>query len=152
MTQVTDGNSRKSYLVVTSSQKGSVRRKLELRQKASVVVCPTAKLPAEIKLHENLRMESCSRWPEFEDCAQTCTSQIQFSPESLEDFVAIYGGRKCAGCDAVVTAADWYNNRLGALRSTGETQSANKVPVTASIAPEDKRSPLCSVCYSARHK
>ena len=52
--------------LVTSSQEGSVRRKLGLRQKASVVVCPTAKLPAEIKLHENLRMESCSRWPEFE--------------------------------------------------------------------------------------
>jgi len=125
----------------------SLSWKLRLRQKTSVVVCPTAKLPAEVKLDTNLRLESCSRWPEYGDCAQTCTSQIQFSPESLEGFVAIYEGRRCARCGAVLTAMDWYDNRLGALRSAGETPNPSKVPLTASVTPENKNSPVCSVCF-----
>jgi len=128
-----------------------VRWKSRLRQKTSVVVCPTAKLPAEVKLDANLHMKSCSRWPETGDCAQTCTPQIQFSPESLQDFVATYGGDKCACCGAVLTGEDWYNNRLGALQSAGETLNRSKFPLTASITLEDKKSPVCSVCYSARH-
>ncbi len=127
-----------------------VRWKSRLRQKTSVVVCPTAKLPAEVNVDANLHMKSCSRWSESGDCAQTCTSQIQFSPESLEDFVAIYGGDKCACCGAVLTAEDWYNNRLGALQSVGETPGPSKVPLTASTTWEDRRFPVCCVCHSAR--
>ena len=125
---------------------------LELRlvRKTCVVVCPTAKLPAEVKLDTSLGLESCSRWSEYEDGAQTCAPQIEFSSESLEDFVAIYGGRRCARCAAVLTATDWYNNRLGALRSAGETPDHSRVPLAAPITPKDMRFPVCAVCYSAR--
>jgi hypothetical protein len=125
---------------------------LELRrsQRTCVVVCPMAEMPAKVNLDTNLGLESCSRWPEYGDCAQTCTPQIQFSPESLEDFVAIYGGRRCACCGAVLMATDWYDNRLGALRSAGETPDPIRVPLATTIKPEDARSPVCAVCYSAR--
>src|SRR5664279_5030360 len=68
----------------------NVDLELRLVRKTCVVVCPTAKLPAEVKLDTSLGLESCSRWSEDLDCAQTCAPQIQFSSESLEDFVAIY--------------------------------------------------------------
>lgn len=124
---------------------------LQLSQKTSVVVCPEAALPAEVNLDANLHIESCSRWSEPGVCAQTCTPQIQFSSESLEDFVAIFGGRRCVCCDAVLSAQDWYNNRLGALRSTDDEPNPSRVLVTASITPEGKKRPVCSDCFSAIH-
>jgi hypothetical protein len=123
---------------------------LRRSQRTCVVVCPTAKMPAKVKLDANLGLESCSRWPEYGNCAQTCMPQIQFSPESLEDFVAIYGGCRCACCGAVLMATDWYDNRLGALRSVGETSDPSRVPLAAHIKPEDTRFPVCAVCYSAK--
>ena len=125
---------------------------LDLRRvrQTCVVVCPTAKLPAEVKLDTSLGLESCSRWPEYGDCAQTCASQIQFSAESLEDFIALNGGRRCAHCAAVLTATDWYDNRLSALRSASKTPDPSRVRLAARIKPEGMRFPVCAECYSAR--
>ena len=47
---------------------------------------------------------------------------------------------------------DWYNNRLGGLRSAGETRNPSTIALAASITPEDKNSPVCSVCFSVSHK
>jgi hypothetical protein len=129
----------------------NVDLELRLSQKRCVVMCPTAKLPAEVKLDTNLGLESCSRWSEYGDCAQTCAPQIEFSSESLEDFVAIYGGRRCACCGAVLTAQDWYNNRLAALRSAIEEPNPSRVLLTTSITLENQKLPACSVCFSAIH-
>ena len=126
-----------------------MRKKLQLRQKTTVVVCPTAKLPAEVKLDTNLRMESCSRRADFADCTETCMPQIQFSPDGLEDFAARYGGKPCLCCGAALKEEDWYKNRLDALRSDGEMPTPNKFPLTVFIAPEGNKSPLCSACYSS---
>ena len=124
---------------------------LWLVRKTCVVVCPTAKLPAEVKLDASLRLESCSRWSESGDCAQTCAPQIRFSSESLEEFVAIYGGRRCACCGAVLTATDWYDNRLGPLRCAGEEPNSSMGLLTTSITIDDQKLPVCSVCFSAIH-
>ena len=109
-------------------------------------------LPAEVNLDTNLHIESCSRSLEIEDCTQDCAPQVQFSPDSLEHFAAMHGGEQCACCGTVLTAEDWYNNRLGAVRSTGGAPTPDKVPQTVCIASEDKKPPLCSACYSVSHK
>jgi hypothetical protein len=44
----------------------AVRRKPRLRQQTSVVMCPPAGLPAEVKLDANLHIESCSRRKEHQ--------------------------------------------------------------------------------------
>ena len=152
MTQVTDGNGEEPYIAVRSSEEASVRKKLQPGQKTTVVVCPRNELPAEVNLDANLGMELCSRRPKNEDCTQDCSPQIQFSPESLQDFAAMHVDEQCACCGAALTGEDWYKNRLDALRSTGEAPTADKVPRTVWIASEDKKSPLCSACYSASHK
>ena len=118
----------------------NVDLELRLVRKTCVVVCPTAKLPAEVKLEASLRLESCSRWSESGDCAQTCAPQIRFSSESLEEFVAIYGGRRCACCGAVLTATDWYDNRLGPLRCAGEEPNSSRGLLTTSITMRSGRS------------
>ena len=114
-------------------------------RKTTVVVCPANELPAEVSLDEGLRMEACSRWPHAGECTQACIPQVQFSPESLEDFAATHGGEQCAGCGTVLTREDWYNSRLGAVQRTGG--APDKVAKTI-IAAQAKKSPLCSACYS----
>ena len=152
VTRVTDGNGEEPYIAVRFSEEASVRKKLQPRQKTTVVVCPKNELPAEVNLDADLGIESCSRQPKNEDCTQECAPQIQFSPESLQDFAAMHVGEQCACCGAALTGEDWYKNRLGALRSTGGAPTPDKVPQTVWIAAEDKKSPLRSACYSASHK
>src|ERR1700746_4202805 len=56
--------------------------------KTTVVICPTAELPAKVGLDSVERLESCSRWPELEGCSQACMPQVKFSAEDLEEFTA----------------------------------------------------------------
>ena len=58
-----------------------------------VITCPETRKPAAIQVdaghaaltaavsHPDLRLKSCSRWPEREDCGQECLLQVELSPE-----------------------------------------------------------------------
>jgi hypothetical protein len=122
---------------------------LRRRDKTTVVICPTAKLPAEVGLDPELRMESCSRWPELQSCSQSCLPQVQFSAEDLNDFAARYDGKKCSSCDTGLTRDDWYKSRLAVL----ETNTG--VPKTPGVRPSffstpETGDPICSACYAAK--
>jgi hypothetical protein len=123
-----------------------VSKQSQSHRKKTVVVCPANELPAEVSLDESLRMESCSRWPHVGECTQACIPQVQFSPESLEDFAAAHMGEQCVGCGTVLTREDWYNSRLGAVQPTGGSPATGPQTI---IAAQAKKSPLCSACYSA---
>jgi hypothetical protein len=91
--------------------------------KTTVVICPTAELPAQVGLDPVDRLESCSRWRELQGCRQACLPQVKFSTEELEDFTNRYEGKKCA-CGEALTADDWYKSRLVLLdpkAATGDT-------------------------------
>ena len=112
--------------------------------KTTVVICPTAELPAEVGLDPVHGMESCSRWPELQSCSQACMPQVKFSAEELVDFTARYEGNKCAPCGVVLTRDDWYQSRLAALDP--------KIATTDIPGPQPRsfpvvRSPICSTCY-----
>jgi hypothetical protein len=83
--------------------------------RTTVVICPTAKLPAEVGVDPANRLESCSRWPGLGDCLQACMPQVEFSAEGLEDFTARHEGKKCTSCGEVLTREHWYTSRLTAL-------------------------------------
>ena len=106
VTRVTDGNGDEPYIAVRCSEEASVRKKLQLRHKTTVVVCPKNELPAEVNLDANLDIVLCSRRPTNEDCSQQCAPQIQFSAESLQEFVATHVGEECACCGAALTGGD----------------------------------------------
>jgi hypothetical protein len=103
-------------------------------RKTSVVICPTAQLPAEVGLDSDARMESCSRWPHLEGCSQTCTPQFQFSAEDLSEFAAKYEGKHCASCGKVLTRDDWYRSRLA-------------IPTAHTATPD--ADPICFACNQA---
>jgi hypothetical protein len=112
--------------------------------KTTVVICPTAKLPAEVGLDPVDHLESCSRWPELQGCSQDCVPQVKFSAEDLKDFTARYEDKKCTSCGAVLTREDWYNTRLRALDPKAATEN-----VPGSRGPSDPESsgPVCANCY-----
>lgn len=82
-------------------------------RKANVVTCPSNNAAAAVKLHvlraaatnltgkADLRVQSCSRWPERQNCGQQCLSQIKAAPGacSVRSILArAYRGAHCALC------------------------------------------------------
>ena len=117
-------------------------------KKTTVVICPTAQLPAKVRLDADSRMEGCSRWPELQEgCSEACSPQIEFSPEELQDFMARAEGKKCSSCGMVIMADDWYRNRLAALERSTE---CGKVTRSRSHWVHKSTAPTCPSCYSAK--
>jgi hypothetical protein len=109
-------------------------------RKTSVVVCPTAQLPAEVGLHSDASIESCSRWPHLEGCSQTCAPQLHFSAENLSEFAVRHEGKHCISCGTVLTLDDWYRSRLATLTANAATPQ---------IATPNAH-PICFACNQAR--
>jgi hypothetical protein len=115
--------------------------------KTTVVICPTAELPAKVGLDSVERLDSCSRWPELEGCSQACMPQVKFSAEDLEDFAARYEGKKCTSCGAVLTQDDWYQSRLTAL---GPKAATADISGSLTRRFHEDSAPICSACYCAK--
>jgi hypothetical protein len=84
-------------------------------REAQVVTCPQNGAPVAVRLHAvraaasdltgivDLRLRSCSRWPERRDCGQECLSQIKAAPREcgVRSILArSYRGARCALCRA----------------------------------------------------
>ncbi len=120
------------------------------RARTTVVICPTRELPAEVELALDHRMESCSRWPELQGCSQSCTPQVQFSPEDLNDFAARYEGKECASCGAVLSRDDWYKSRLAALDTQAGTPEILGGVRPSFFSITANSDPICSTCYGTK--
>lgn len=63
-----------------------------------------------------LRLKTCTRWPERQNCGQECLSQIEKSPEdclvrtTLDEW---YSHRECAICGKKFEAVDSYDHKAG---------------------------------------
>jgi hypothetical protein len=128
----------------------SARGILHRRDKTTVVICPTVKLPAEVGLDPALHMESCSRWPELQSCSQPCLPQVQFSAEDLNGFGARYEGKTCSSCGAGLTRDDWYESRLAALETNTRVPEIPGVDRPAILIIPETGDPICATCYAAK--
>jgi hypothetical protein len=95
-----------------------------------VIVCPETKQPAGVELDAwlavrgidgdaVLRLKSCSRWPERQDCDQDCLSQIEASPDGtlVRNIVTTwYRDRRCVYCSRVIGEIAWHD-AMPALRA-----------------------------------
>lgn len=128
-----------------------------------VIVCPENHQPAAVTvdmLHAaqttavtgepDLRLRSCSRWPEMQGCGQGCLSQIEATPEQclVKTIVASwYAGKKCVFCGREIGPIVWHE-RPPALRAPdGSTREWKE------IAPEKlpdvfaTHAPACWQCH-----
>jgi hypothetical protein len=109
----------------------------------TVVICPKAKLPAQVALDGDHGIRSCSRWNDSDHCSRTCLPQIRLCAEDLQGFAARYEGKPCTSCRVALTASDWYGTRLMALEADQEDSF-----VDAALLKD--HTPICSSCFRGR--
>ncbi len=100
----------------------------------------------------DLRLSSCSRWPEKADCGQPCLSQIAAAPEDClvrNILVHWYQGKNCAWCHrpvGAIHAAEAQPALLLAGRVSVEWQEVPAEQLTETLATAQ---PLCFACHMA---
>lgn len=129
---------------------------------ARVITCPENLRPAGISVDAGhvaaqpfarspqLRLSSCSRWPERAGCGQQCLSQVAAAPEDClvrNILVQWYAGKSCASC----------GQPFGEISLAGAKPAvlcADKVSVEWSQIPADRlsetlaaASPICFACH-----
>jgi hypothetical protein len=132
-----------------------------------VVICPETRQPAAVTVDAahaalsavretpDIRLKTCSRWPEREDCNQDCTPQIAIAPE---DTLAInmlkhwYEGRVCAVCQREIPPVHAGAPKPGLLNVASparEILSWEEIPAEQLPAVLESHLPVCSNCYMA---
>ena len=128
-----------------------------------VIECPENHRPAGVtvdaahaaKLFGNtpdLRLSSCSRWPERAGCGQECLSQIQASPEEClvrHILAQWYEGKTCAQCGQPFGTIEWAAAKPALLRPDGISVDWDSVPAEQLRETMAAAKPVCFACHTA---
>jgi len=101
-----------------------------------VITCPETHCPAAVEVDEKhaasstwlreteLRLASCSRWPERQGCGQECLAQIEAAPEGClvrNMLIEWYRGSTCAFCHEEIPEIHWSDHNPAILSPEGTT-------------------------------
>src|SRR5215475_12199073 len=107
------------------------------------ILCPENQRPAGVRVDERhaalsalkgtpeLRLSSCSRWPERAGCGQECLAQIAASPEGclVRNILAKwYEGKACASCGRPIGQIDWVGSEPALLGAGRVSVEWNQIP------------------------
>lgn len=127
-----------------------------------LVTCPETRRPVAVEVdakhaaftaalgHPDLRLKTCTRWPQRQDCGQECILQIEVSPEDClirNILTSWYAGKHCVSCGRKFTELHLLDHKPAFLSPKGETvEWADLAPETI---PEVLAShfPVCWDCY-----
>ncbi len=129
---------------------------------ARLVVCPDNEKPATVELAarraaissllggSDLRLETCSRWPEKRGCGQDCLSQIEARPEDCvvrNILTRWYAGKNCVACGRDLSRLDWAERKPALLSPDGT--SVDWEHLEPDQLPEilATHSPVCFDCH-----
>jgi hypothetical protein len=122
----------------------------ETRQPAAIKVdAAHAALTAAAKLPE-LRLKSCSRWPEREDCGQECLLQVELSPEDclVRNILANwYDGKYCVSCGKKIGEIHWLECKPALLSPEGKTIDWEQLPAEQLPGVLSTHFPVCGACH-----
>lgn len=152
-------------LVVAAYVGLAVRAFVRMRGRR-VVVCPETHKPAAVTVNAahaalsavwdrpDVRLSSCTRWPERAGCDQACTSEIEASPEETRVTHMLkqwYAGKTCAVCHRRIPPVTGSEPRPGllSLTSNHDILSWEEVPAEALPAVLVSCLPVCASCYVA---
>lgn len=97
---------------------------------------------------EHSRLQSCSRWPEKQDCGQECLAQLEASPENIERLLTRwYEGKSCALCARELSPADWQRSRLAVLNDEQQMFELRELPLEQLQFALEEMKPLCWNCH-----
>jgi hypothetical protein len=129
-----------------------------------VVACPENQKPAGVVVDAahaaltafssspQLRLSSCSRWPERAGCGQECLAQVQASPEDClvrNILTRWYEGKVCASCGHPIGEIDWAGAKPALLRTDGVSIEWNQLPAERLQEILATTSPVCFACHTA---
>jgi hypothetical protein len=150
-------------ITLLTSVKG-VRAYLRARGER-LVTCPETHCAAAVELDAKgaglkafrggtyLCLQDCSRWPEKQDCAQDCLTQVEALGQGclVRNIVAgWYKGKSCVYChNAVDSVAEWTGHTPALLTPEAKTVAWSDVP--AEKLPEifATHQPVCWSCHIA---
>ncbi|HEY9139610.1 MAG TPA: hypothetical protein VIN93_01895 [Bryobacteraceae bacterium] len=130
-----------------------------------VVTCPENQRPAGVTVDARhamatglgkppqLRLESCSRWPEKTGCGQECLSQIEASPEGClvrNILLTWYSGKTCHSCGMPIGEVSLAGAKPAVLRADGVSVEWNEIPAEQLQETLLAANPICFACHTAR--
>jgi len=127
-----------------------------------VITCPETRKPAAVEVdaghaaltaavsHPDLRLKSCSRWPERDDCGQECLLQVQLSPEDClprNILTNWYAGKYCVSCGKRIGEIHWLERKPALLSPEGKTIEWSEVPAEQVPGVLATHFPVCWDCH-----
>jgi hypothetical protein len=127
-----------------------------------IITCPETRKPAAIEVdarhaalsaavsHPDLRLKSCTRWPERKECGQECLLQVELSPEGclvrniLTDW---YSDKHCVSCGRQIGEIHWLDRKPALLSPEGETILWSEVPPERVPDVLTSHFPVCWDCH-----
>jgi hypothetical protein len=127
-----------------------------------VITCPETRGAAGIEVdaahaaftsatgYSDLRLKSCSRWPEREGCGQECLLQVELSPEGclvrriLQDW---YEGKQCVSCGLTFGKMGFLDHRPGLLSPAGRPVGLDEVAAEELPDVLATHFPVCWDCH-----
>ena len=127
-----------------------------------VITCPETRKPAGVEVdvahaaltaatgNSDLRLKSCSRWPERQDCEQACLLQVRLAPEDCllrNILVNWYADKHCVSCGREFGEIHLLDGRPALLSPEGKTVTWSEV--SAERVPEVLAThfPVCWDCH-----
>jgi hypothetical protein len=142
----------------------AIRAAYRMRGK-HVVICPETKEPAAVTVDighaattavwekADVKLKTCSRWPERQDCDQPCVAQIEREPNETRPKVMashVFEGKSCSICRRPIDAPNAATLQPGFMDA-----SSHAVKAWDEIAAQDlpdvaaHQLPLCANCTLA---
>jgi len=100
----------------------------------------------------DLRLESCTRWPERQGCGQECLGQVESAPEAclLRTILGEwYQGKTCALCGRAFGAIHWHDRRPALSAPDGRLVTWDGFRPEQVIDVLASHKPICWDCHLA---
>lgn len=129
-----------------------------------LIECPENRRPAGVQVDAwhaawsgvartpDLRLSSCTRWPERAGCGQQCLGQIEAAPQDCEVrriLAAWYEGKNCASCGQPIGNTLWTVQKP-ALLTDQTTVEWSQIPIDRLPEVLERSAPICFGCHMAR--
>ncbi len=126
-----------------------------------VVVCPETRTQAEVEVdrrhalftllknQKELRLKTCSRWPERADCDEDCLAQLEIGPQTERVLGKWCEGKNCAICAVPIKRTDWLRGRAGILDASHTLVELRDLDCTQLPMILDQYEPLCWKCHES---
>jgi hypothetical protein len=100
--------------------------------------------------HPDLRLKTCTRWPERQDCGQECLLQVELSPEDClvrNILTSWYSGKYCVSCGTKLREARVLDHQPALLDDTGQTIELADIALETIPAVLASHYPVCWDCH-----